>query len=489
VFTSTPAQRDDRWEAFDIATGGNGDLHLIGSNPRGTAFAVYTLCERIGIDPLHHWTGYEPEHRDRLVLKSIHFSANPPTVKYRGMFHDDEDILPRPFEPSGYPDRLGSVPTEWYERYFETALRLRMNMVAPYTRVTRRYEVQKLASDWGLFYTSHHYDILLSNPFGIKRYGLGEKRNSGETWDWLTNRDGMLRYWRGGVEENKDLDCIWPVGLRGVDDYGYRFPKDMPEAEQGRIFKEVVAEQARMTKEVAPPGKPRCFHWTLYTRCCRSTRPGTLEVPKDVMIVWPDDNEGVMRGLPTKRDDWKHGVYYHLAYLGKPVKQNAHIVSPARVAEQFRKIVDSGATEYMLVNVSEQREFVMEARMIAEICWDAKTALAGDDPAGDTSIGGRGSTSATPPPPKLPSHTRIMRSCSTPMTSCGWARIKFKARLARSSRSSRGRIFIPRYPRRCRCSSSAIYNIETPSRAWTRCGPSSPARSDSISSNTSSFRC
>ena len=375
-------EHDDRWEAFDVATGGNGNLHLTGSNPRGTAFAIYTLCERIGIDPLHVWTGYEPAHRDSLILKPINFKSRPPTFKYRGMFHDDEDILPRPFEPSGYPDRIGNVPTEWYERYFETALRLRMNMVAPYTRVMRRYEVQKLASDWGLFYTSHHYDILLSNPFGIKRFGLAEKRNAGETWDWLSNRDGMLRFWRGGVEENKDLDCIWPVGMRGTDDTSYKFPKEMSEAERAKIFRDVIEQQVKMTKDLVPPAKqPPVFHWTLYTEMLPIYQSGTLEVPKDVIIVWPDGNDGAMRGLPTKKDQWRHGVYYHLAYLGKQVKQNAHIVPPARVAEQFRKITDSSATEYMLVNVSELREFIMEARMIGEICWDAKTALAGEDPA------------------------------------------------------------------------------------------------------------
>ena|SRR5215469_3820988 len=40
------------------------------------------------------------------------------------------------------------------------------------TGVHRRYEVQKLASDWGLYYTSHHYDILASNPFGLERFNL-----------------------------------------------------------------------------------------------------------------------------------------------------------------------------------------------------------------------------------------------------------------------------------------------------------------------------
>jgi hypothetical protein len=368
------------WEAYAIRTIDQ-NVYLAGSNPRGTAFAAYTLSERLGVDPLYHWTGYVPDHHDPLILKPTDFSSGPPTFRYRGMFHDDEDILPRPFETSGYPLRTGDVPTEWYAKYFETALRLRMNMVAPYTRVHRRYEVQKMASDWGLFYTSHHYDILLSNPFGMDRYGLAKARGVSGAWDWINNRDGMLRYWRGGVEENKDINCIWPVGLRGTDDYGYRFPPSMSEDEQSKIFKDLIVEQVKMARELLPKDRTPIFHWTLYTEMLPKYQSGKLQVPDDVIIVWPDDNDGTMRGLPTQKDRWKHGVYYHLAYLGKQVKQNAHIVPPSRIAEQFRKVVDSGAIEYMLVNVSELREFIMEARMLAEICWDAKTALAGDDPA------------------------------------------------------------------------------------------------------------
>jgi hypothetical protein len=51
---------------------------LCGSNARGTAFAAYVLAERLGIDPLHHWTGYEPQRRERLMLKKTdEFSSGP----------------------------------------------------------------------------------------------------------------------------------------------------------------------------------------------------------------------------------------------------------------------------------------------------------------------------------------------------------------------------------------------------------------------------
>jgi nitroreductase len=105
--------------------------------------------------------------------------------------------------------------------------------------------------------------------------------------------------------------------------------------------------------------------------------PAAFDLPDDVMIIWPDDNDGHMRGLPAGLGKWKHGVYYHLAYLGGRLsKQLTHTVGPKVVAEQFDKIVKAGATEYMLVNVSELRDYVMSARMVADVTWDAPKIFA-----------------------------------------------------------------------------------------------------------------
>ncbi len=372
------ASLQGQWESYRIVTLGN-VVWLVGSNPRGTAFAAYTLSERLGIDPLYIWTGYAPERRDPLVLKSAAFTQTPPAIRYRGFFHDDEDILPRPFDANGYPLQTGDVPLDWYKRFFETALRLRMNMVAPYTRVHRRYEVQKLASDWGLYYTSHHYDILLSNPFGLERFNLAAERGVRPIYDWFTNREGMLTFWRGGVQENKDLDAIWPVGMRGTQDRPFTFPPGTTDDQKANTFREVIGEQVKMTRDLAPKDKPPIFHFTMYSEMLPEYQrnPAAFDLPQDVIVVWPDDNDGHMRALPKELGRWKHGVYYHLAYLGGNLtKQLTHTVGPATVADEFEKIVKAGATEYMLVNMSETREYVMCGRMIADITWDAPAIFA-----------------------------------------------------------------------------------------------------------------
>jgi hypothetical protein len=246
-------------------------------------------------------------------------------------------------------------------------------------------EVQRLASEWGLYYTSHHYDILVSNPWGLTRFNLAAERGVRPEYDWFTNRDGLLQFWRGGVLENRDFDVIWPVGMRGTSDRPYLFPPGTSDSVKARVFHEAIGAQVGMVRELLPPGKTPLFHFTMYTEMLDLYRrnPAAFDLPDDVIIVWPDDNNGHMRGLPTDLGRWKHGVYYHLAYLGGNLsKQLTHIVTPATVAEEFQRIVASGSTEFMLVNVSELRDYVMGARMIADIVWDAPAVYAAADPAG-----------------------------------------------------------------------------------------------------------
>lgn len=386
VQTAEPGS-DPRWEAYSVVVGG-GKIVIRGSNPCGTAFGVYELCERLGIDPLHHWTGHTPPETVPLIVRALQFEQGPPAVRFRGLFHDDEDILPRPKSnrrsyARNVPRMIGTVPMEWYERYFETALRLRLNMVAPWVRTVRRFEVQKTASDWGLYYTSHHYDTLLSDPWHFRYGDLAARRGVRQEWDWYTNREGMIKFWRGGVEENKSVNCIWPIGMRGMDDYGYKFPAGWTEDRKIGSFNQAFQIQVDLVKQLLPADQERLYHFTMYTEMLPLSLTGKLKVPQGVIIVWPDDNDGHMRALPEKPGSHKHGVYYHLAYYGRRITKQTHQVVPlTRIEKEFRAILAAGATEYCKVNVSELREYVLGTRFIADICWNGPAAFAEPDAAG-----------------------------------------------------------------------------------------------------------
>jgi hypothetical protein len=367
-------------ESFRIRTDRQGVV-VTGSDDRGAAFGVYELCERLGVDPLHIWTGIAPEKRKVLVMRKVDYIEGSPSVRWRGLFHDDEDILPHPFRADGVPDPNGTVPKIWYERYFETALRLKMNMVAPWVRTRRNFEIQKMASDWGLAYTSHHYDILLSDPYHFNR-GLAQSRGVEPVWDWLQNRDGILKYWRAGVEENRGITAIYPIGLRGTNDFSYRFPAGWSQDQKIAAYNDALVLQAGLVDQLLPKGKPQLKHFTMYTEMLPFYQTGKLIVPPDTIVVWPDENDGVMRGLPSKCASGNHGVYYHLAYLGgSPTKQLFSTVPLGRIEREFRKIFAAGATEFVLTNVSEIREYSMGTRMIADLMWHGDEAFRNPDAA------------------------------------------------------------------------------------------------------------
>ncbi|MFW5836332.1 MAG: hypothetical protein ACOCVK_02890, partial [bacterium] len=59
------------WERYAIRTFGEmgENLAVIGSDPRGTMWGIYHLCEHIlGVDPAWLWTDNEPEPRERIDI-------------------------------------------------------------------------------------------------------------------------------------------------------------------------------------------------------------------------------------------------------------------------------------------------------------------------------------------------------------------------------------------------------------------------------------
>lgn len=85
------------WESFIIATvaapmpGVDHAVAIIGSDPRGTAFGIYELSQAIGVSPWHWWADVVPEKKTALYMAAGTRRFGPPSVKYRGIFINDED--------------------------------------------------------------------------------------------------------------------------------------------------------------------------------------------------------------------------------------------------------------------------------------------------------------------------------------------------------------------------------------------------------------
>lgn len=74
---------------------------------------------------------------------------------------------------------------------------------------------------------------------------------------------------------------------------------------------------------------------------------------KDWEVVWPDDGSGGIRD--NGRVGAGQGTYYHTMMLNHQGNQLTEMVNPGRIYHELGRFTRAGATEYFLVNVSDER--------------------------------------------------------------------------------------------------------------------------------------
>lgn len=85
-----------KWETFQTSVvseplpGVRNALVIVGSDMRGTAFGVYTLAEQCGQSPFHFWADVPAVKHETIYALSKTTIHGEPTVKYRGLFINDE---------------------------------------------------------------------------------------------------------------------------------------------------------------------------------------------------------------------------------------------------------------------------------------------------------------------------------------------------------------------------------------------------------------
>jgi hypothetical protein len=109
---------------------------ICGSDKRGTIYGVYDFSEQIGVSPWHYWSDVLATHHDEIFVKAGKFVQGSPSVKYRGIFLNDEV----PDLSNWIQEKYGSAPgcagaanygPAFYTNLFELILRLKGNYFWP----------------------------------------------------------------------------------------------------------------------------------------------------------------------------------------------------------------------------------------------------------------------------------------------------------------------------------------------------------------------
>ncbi|MEQ9301248.1 MAG: hypothetical protein RIF33_21910 [Cyclobacteriaceae bacterium] len=86
-----------QWEQFSIQLidspmkGIGKALVVVGSDRRGTAYGILELSRMMGVSPWEWWADVTPEKREGITLDIEKRTYGSPSVKYRGIFLNDED--------------------------------------------------------------------------------------------------------------------------------------------------------------------------------------------------------------------------------------------------------------------------------------------------------------------------------------------------------------------------------------------------------------
>ena len=366
------------WESFVIATveqplpGVPRGLVIVGSDRRGTAFGVYELSQAIGVSPWYWWADVAPEKKAALYVAGGTRRFGPPSVKYRGIFINDEDWGLQMWAARTFEPEHGGIGPKTYGRVFELLLRLKANSLWPGMHPTTpafnsRPQNALLADDYAIVMGSSHAEPMLRN-------NVGEWKAPADDYNYLTNRDGVLAYWNERVAANARFENVYTVGMRGVHDSRMQGPKTDPE--RVALLEKIFADQrGLLARHTGKPAEQVPQVFAAYKEVLGLYRQG-LKVPDDVTIMWPDDNFGYIRNYTNAAERQRaggFGVYYHLSYLGAPLSYLwLSTTPPALVWEEMTKAYDAGASRIWIANVGDIKPAEIDTEFFLQMAWDIK---------------------------------------------------------------------------------------------------------------------
>lgn len=383
---------EGKWETYRMAVvenpleGIERALVIAGSDKRGTMYGIFHLSELMGVSPWVYWADVNPEKQDTVsfLYSQINIVSKEPSVKYRGIFLNDEEPSLGTWVNNFFKEAKGGKFNEkFYEKVFQLILRLKGNYLWPAMwnsafgddGFESTNASAELADTYGIVMgTSHHEPMMRAHQEWVrnkKNYGNG-------TWDFVGNRDGLIQFFEEGAVKNGAYDNIATLGMRGDGD-APMLPDGSSLEENISLLKEIITEQKNILQENGLENKPTML--ALYKEVEDYWQGGDGAVGlKDwdgldgVTVLLSDDNYGNVRSLPTDENKDRPGgwgMYYHFDYNGAPSSyQWVQTMQLQKIWEQMSMAYDYGVKDIWIVNVGDLKPMEMPISYFMDMAWD-----------------------------------------------------------------------------------------------------------------------
>jgi hypothetical protein len=374
-----------QWERFSINavknpfSPGHQLLVIAGSDRRGTAFGIFHLSRMLGVSPFVWWADVIPERKKSIWISGSYLSGKP-SVKFRGIFINDEDWGLQPWAARHMDTVIKDIGPRTYAKVFELLLRLKANYIwpamHPCTKAFYYYkENPKVADDYAIIVGGSHCEPMLRNNVFEWAENFQEEygKKPGE-WRYDLNKDEIYTYWDDRIKESVPYESVFTIGMRGVHDGSMPGPKDP--ALKLSLLEQVIQDQRKILTDRFSKSAidiPQIF--VPYKEVLSLYRRG-MKLDEDITIIWPDDNHGYIRQLPDENERQRsggHGVYYHLSYWGSPHDYLwLSTISPALIGWEMNKAYQHGANRLWVFNVGDIKPAEPELQYAMDMAWDIR---------------------------------------------------------------------------------------------------------------------
>ncbi len=359
----------------------DGVLYISGEDRRGMIYGIYELSRMMGVSPWYFFADVPVKRKKMMSLPEGYYFSDYPSVEYRGIFINDEEELEKWVQLHMGEETIG---IRTYEKIFELLLRLRANYIWPAMHVNSfnlKRENGELADRMGIVVGTSHCDMLMRSNNREWYPWLEKKGYKDVEYDYSIpgrNREVLDEYWKESVEQNKDFEVGYTLGMRGIHDSGFETRslegltgEDLRKAKI-ELLQTVINAQEKILEDTLDEEPLKSF--VPYKEVLELYDNG-LEVPEDLTLIWTNDNYGYIRRYPGEKEKKRrggNGIYYHNSYWAPPGASYLFInsIPLAHTRNELYKAWCEGIRKVWVMNVGSIKPLEQEITFYLNFAWE-----------------------------------------------------------------------------------------------------------------------